>query len=267
MNAKAYTDPEDKVEQYRLRGERHEAKILQSMQAQFQRQREYIIGKLETTPTPTKGYTRKAWLDDVVDWGPFDEEMARALAPILLGIIGETGQYAVQEVGLDPSLFNAFNQAVQDYYNGRSTKVSKSINDETEKQLRAELSQGIQSGETSYELRARIEKVFGFAATVRADRIARTEVTTAQSFADIEGWDQSGVVEAKEWYTAMDERVCKFCRPMHGQKVGLKKNYFKKGDVFEGDDGKTIALDYTDIIGPSLHSNCRCVLLPILIET
>ncbi|MBY4210805.1 minor capsid protein [Rhodococcus fascians] len=192
--------------------------------------------------------------------------MAKTHAPLLLGVIAETGKYSMEQVALDPSLFNTFNQAIQDYYQGRSNKVAKDTNDETEKQLRAELSQGIQAGETSFELRARIEKVFGSALTYRADRIARTEVTTAQSFADIEAWTQSGVVESKEWYTALDERVCKFCRLMHGKVIGLKANFFSKGDVFEGDDGKTISLDYTDINGPSLHANCRCTLLPIVTD-
>lgn len=258
---------EDKVEQYRLRGERHEENFLRVTRAQFDRQRDFIIGKLDTTPTPTKSYSRKDWLNDVVDWSGFDDDLAKALAPVMLQIINETGKYAMQQVALDPSLFNTFTQSIQDYYNSRSTKVAKSVNDETEKQLRAELSEGIRNGETSFELRARIEKVFGFAATVRADRIARTEVTTAQSFADIEGWDQSGVVEAKEWFTAGDERTCKFCRPMNGKIIGLKKNYFNKGDVFEGDDGKTMNVDYSDIQGPALHGNCRCVLLPVLTET
>ncbi|CAH0191148.1 phage head morphogenesis protein [Rhodococcoides fascians] len=239
--------------------------MLQRLRGQFDMQRSIVLGKLETTPTPTKGYTRKDWLNDVVDWDGLDKEMAKTLAPLLLGVIAETGKYSMEQVALDPSLFNTFNQAIQDYYQGRSNKVAKDINDETEKQLRAELSQGIQAGETSYELRARIEKVFGSALTYRADRIARTEVTTAQSFADIEAWTQSGVVESKEWYTALDKRVCKFCRPMHGKVIGLKQIYFSKGDVFEGDDGKTISLDYTDIKGPSLHANCRCTLLPVVL--
>ena len=238
--------------------------MLQRLRGQFDMQRSIVLGKLDTTPTPTKGYTRKDWLNDVVDWDGLDKEMAKTLAPLLLGVIAETGKYSMEQVALDPSLFNTFNQAIQDYYQGRSNKVSKDINDETEKQLRAELSHGIQAGEMSFELRARIEKVFGSALTYRADRIARTEVTTAQSFADIEAWSQSGVVEAKEWYTAQDERVCKFCSPMHGKVIGLNKKYFSKGDVFEGNDGATIALDYTDIKGPSLHTNFRCVLLPVV---
>lgn len=260
-------DPDDKVQQYRLRGERHEENFLRVTRAQFDRQRDFILGKLDTTPMPTKSYSKKDWLNDVVEWSAFDDELARALAPVMLAVINETGKLAMEQVALDPSLFNTFNQAIQDYYNSRSTKVSKSVNDETEKQLRAELAEGIRSGETSYELRARVEKVFGFAATVRADRIARTEVTTAQSFADIEAWDQSGVVEAKEWFVAGDERVCRLCRPMNGKIIGLRDNYFNKGDVYVGDEGQSINLDYSDIQGPSLHNNCRCVLLPVLIET
>lgn len=235
------------------------------MRAEFDKQRAHIISKLDTMPTPAKGMKHKDWLDDVTDWEDFDAQLAKALAPIMLGVIADTGKMAMEQVALDASLFNAFTQSIQDYYNSRSQKVSKDVNDETEKQLRAELSEGIRGGETSFELRARVEKVFGFAATVRADRIARTEVTTAQSFADIEAWTQSGVVEAKEWYTALDERTCKFCRPMQGQIVGLNKKYFDKGDVFEGDDGQTINLDYADVQGPALHANCRCVLLPVLI--
>jgi hypothetical protein len=213
-------DPDETVEQYRLRGERHETAILQAMRPRFDRQLFAVVGKLDTSPMPAKGMKRKDWLNDVVDWCEFDQQLARALAPLLLAVVAETGRYAMQQVALDPSLFNTFTQSVQDYYNGRSTKIAKDINDETEKQLRAELSQGIREGEISHELRARVEKVFGFASTVRADRIARTEVTSAQSFADIEGWDQSGVVEAKEWYTAQDERVCNFCAPMKARRSG-----------------------------------------------
>ncbi|PYE14058.1 SPP1 gp7 family putative phage head morphogenesis protein [Williamsia limnetica] len=240
--------------------------MLESLRRQFEVQRTIVLGKLDTTPTPTKGYTRKDWLSDVVDWGDLDKEMARVLAPLLLGIVAETGKCAFEQVNLDPSLFNTFNQAIQTYYQLRSSRIAKDVNDETEKQLRAELSQGIQAGETSFELRARVEKVFGAALIYRADRIARTEVTRAQSFADIEGWTQSGVVEGKEWFTAQDERVCKFCRPLNGKVVPLTKNFFSNGDVFEGDGGKTINLDYDDVPGAPLHGNCRCVLLPVLVE-
>lgn len=51
---------------------------------------------------------------------------------------------------------------------------------------------------------------------------------------------------------------------MNGKVIGLKENYFNQGDVFEGDNRRTVKLDYSDVQGPSLHGNCRCVLLPVL---
>ena len=269
---KAFAD--DKVDEYRRKGERHEEIMMKALREQFEQQRFTVLDKLATTPTPSKSYSRKDWLGDVVDWTDFDAAMARVLAPIILTILSDTGRVAMEQVNLDPSLFDVFQQSVQDYYNQRSTKIAKDVNDETEKQLRAELSQGIRDGETSFELRARVEKVFGAALTYRADRIARTEVTRAQSFADSEAWDQSGVVEAKEWYTALDERTCSWCRDLHGKVIGLRTNYFNKGDIqaveTTGKDGKpktiTMTHDYDDVAGPPGHAQCRCVLLAVLKE-
>ena len=102
------------------------------------------------------------------------------------------------------------------------------MTDETEKQLRASLSDGVPAGESRYELRARVEAVMGSASTIRADRIARYEVTHSQTYGDLQAWTQSGVVVGTEWYTAHDERVCLGCRSQDGRVVGLSRNYFDK---------------------------------------
>ncbi|MGB3822436.1 MAG: phage minor head protein [Rhodococcus qingshengii] len=267
---------ENKVADYiRLSG-RHEENLLQTSRQQFDHQCDVIVGKLDVVPVANSltAKKRKAWLDDVVDWDAFDDEFKRAIAPILLSLINEIGTVAYQDIAIDASTFSVFNEAVQDYIRGRSTKIAKDVNDETEKQLRATLAEGITAGENSFELRARVESVFGFAATTRADRISRTESTRATAFADIAAWDQSGVVEAKEWYTARDEMVCKWCRAMDGKVVALQANYFTKGDVqsVDGTDSKgepkvfTQHHDYDDVIGPPNHVNCRCTLLPVLVE-
>jgi hypothetical protein len=65
------------------------------------------------------------------------------------------------------------------------------------------------AGESTYELRAKVESIMGSASTMRADRIARTKVARAQGYGDIQAWTQSGVVQGKEWYTARDEMVCR----------------------------------------------------------
>ena len=53
----------------------------------------------------------------------------------------------------------------------------------TEKQLRASLSQGVIPVESTFQLRARVEMIMGSASTMRADRIARTEVARAMDMA------------------------------------------------------------------------------------
>jgi SPP1 gp7 family putative phage head morphogenesis protein len=162
-------------------------------------------------------------------------------------------------------MFDPFTPAIKDYFENRSLKVVKDVDDETRKQLRATLSQGVQDGEGGYELRARVEAVFGNASTIRADRIARTETSRAQGFADVEAWTQSGVVSGKEFFTSEDEKVCIFCDEMDGKVVDLKENFFDKGDSLTVGD-KTLQFNYDDISTGNLHVSCRCVLLPVRAE-
>lgn len=207
----------------------------------------------------------------LLDWDSYDESFKAAVAPYLYQVIIETGADAMEALGMAPSQYDPFAAAIRKYQDERTTKIATDVNDETEKQIRASLTEGLNAGESAHQIRARIEQVFGTASTMRADLIASTEVARAQSYADVEAWGQSGIVTAKEWYTALDERVCTFCGPMHGRVINLDENYFDKGDVQieEGTskNGKktssTYNHDYDDVTGPPLHPRCRCALLPV----
>lgn len=174
--------------------------------------------------------------------------------------------------GLDVPTFDPYKKNIQNWFNSKAEKVGGDVNAETEKQLRATLSEGIQLNESTYELRARIENVLGFASTRRADNIARTESARAQTYADLAAWKQSGVVIETRWYTARDERVCIYCSDMDGKTVGLDKPYWREGDEmqvdYEGRGGETrtgtLKFNYGDVKGAPLHSSCRCVLIPIV---
>jgi hypothetical protein len=58
----------------------------------------------------------------------------------------------------------------------------------------------------------------------------------------MEAYEQSGVVEQKQWLTAPD--CCDRCAELDGKVVGLEEEFF--------DD------DYGDGTEPPLHPNCRC---------
>jgi SPP1 gp7 family putative phage head morphogenesis protein len=189
-------------------------------------------------------------------------ELALLFEPIYTDHIREAGQHAMLLVSATG--FDYEDPAILSFLQRRPQKISKFVNRETDKQLRAELAEGIAAGESIEELGARIEKVYAAAAGYRSERIARTETIRANNFASIEAWKQSGVVEAKEWFTAKDDRLCQYCRPMDGKTVSLKGTYFKLGEEFEGDEGDTLKFDFESIQGPPLHPNCRCTLLPVL---
>lgn len=100
--------------------------------------------------------------------------------------------------------------------------------------------------------------------TVRAERIVRTEVIRASNMGSQLAWKQSGVVEKKERYTALDERVCPYCWPMHWKIIWLDDNYYDKGEVIWGAGGEMMRNTYDDIKYAPLHPNCRCTLLPVV---
>lgn len=200
---------------------------------------------------------------------PFDVEAeAAALAALLYVIYEDHLREAGQQAGILVGLvgFDMDAPGVQSYLKQRPGRISKGINEETDKQLRATLAEGINAGESIDELAARVEHVYGAASGYRAERIARTEARRTSTQGELEAWDQSEVVSGKEWFTAKDERVCPLCGPMNGKVVDLQSNYFDKGDEYEGSDGNKIKLDFEDTVGPPLHVSCRCDLLPVLIE-
>jgi SPP1 gp7 family putative phage head morphogenesis protein len=232
-----------------------------------------VLAAVDNTPQQ-RSVRSKDYVADLIQWDTYDEAMKQVLAPYLYAVIIELGQDAIAELGLQPSQYDPYTPNIMRYQDERSTKIAADVNDETEKQLRASVTEGLVNGESTHQIRARIEQVFGFALTQRADLIAQTEVARAQTFGDIEAWTQSGLVEGKEWYTAHDERVCKFCGPMDGRVTGLNEVFFSKGDVQVEDatnrkgEKTTVTYnhDYDDVPGAPLHPRCRCVLLPVRVR-
>ena len=55
--------------------------------------------------------------------------------------------------------------------------------------------------------------------------------------ASILRWKETGVVEAQQWWTALDERVSDICSSLHGKKIPLGDNFFDKGDTLKTPKG------------------------------
>lgn len=252
-----------KVSRYRQAADMYEGQMAAALATQFNAQKTQILANLDYARIGQKGYTKKDWLQDLIDWAEATANMNAAIKPLIHSVLITAGQDATQSLGLEASMFDSFTPAIMEYFQDRSVKIASDVDDETEKQLRASLSDGILQGESTNQLRARVESVMGSASTMRADRIARTEVTRAQGYGDIQAWSQSGVVTGKEWFTAEDEHVCAFCESLDGTTYGLNSNVFSKGDSLTI-GSQTQSYNYDDVPSPPLHPNCRCTLLPIM---
>ncbi len=243
----------------------YEVLFLRTTRSLFDKQKKVVLRNFKKRYNAEKGMrptvAKAIDLVDLIETDKAREAFYKGLTPLMRATVKDVGSESLLLVG--SSGFDIDDPNVVKFFETRGNRIATDINAETDKQLRKSLSEGINAGESIDDLTARIEDIYGAAAGYRAERIARSEMIKASGFAQDEAWQQSGVVEAKEWFTAKDERVCEFCGDMDGKIVELGDNYFDKGDVMSV-AGKDLQLDYWDIDTPPLHASCRCTLLPVL---
>lgn len=180
--------------------------------------------------------------------------------PILMEEVVAAGQQALSLVGVEEVYMPySIRDAVR--YNVR--KFSKSMLDTDRKKLTDVIAVGIDEGKSMAEIRRQIQDAFDSMRKNQARLITQTEVIKASNMASVDAFEQSGVVEAKQWLTAEDDRVDeKLCKPMNGRIIDLDGKFFKKGDSFNG-----FKFDYESIRWPPIHAGCRCTILPVLVRT
>jgi len=248
---------------------RYTRQITRVSRVMFNHQKEDALKWLDENADKLKGFSfKKGWADEIIDWKGYEKQFAKDVRAILGLIIEEIGEAEFARIIGDGEKFDPKTAEINIFLETTANENSIAVNRETEKQIKATLKEGIAGGESTNELKARVESVFGTASTQRAYKIALTESAIAQNYADVQAWKQSGVVVAKEWFTAEDGTVCGWCAEMDGKQIPLDDDFFEKGDWFSYTDhnGKEHAchLNYRDIGEPPLHPECRCVLLPIM---
>lgn len=137
--------------------------------------------------------------------------------------------------------------------------VARSVDKTTKEKVFDLIEKMNNEGKGAEEIARAIDIQFQEFSRTRARTIARTEITRASTEAEIQAFEQSWVVEWKEWYVALDERTCPDCMSMHWKTIWLRENFINKGEEVRG-----VVYDYADVAWPSLHPNCRCTLLPIV---
>lgn len=261
---------DQKIALYRQRAEVYEESMLKALHGQFEAQRAEVLSKaqagelhkaIDAATSRTKAQQQKRdWLAALLAWSAYTDTMRKALAPILYALVVETGGQAMQQVGKDPSQFDPTDLDVLNYSQHQAQQIAEWLNAETEKQLRASLTEGVNNDENDDQLRARVETVFGAALTYRAARIAATETTRAQGFADVAAWKQAGNVTGKVWLVESNN-PCVFCQNLDGTVVELGSNFFEAGDIMSV-SGQTRKVN-DPVPYPPVHQYCQCVLMPV----
>lgn len=256
-----------KVKAYTAKALAYERLVRRKARKMFNAQKQDTLEWLKQHAKADNKYTKKDWSDDILDWEAYTNDFRDDLKQIFKMIIAEIGMDAFNALIADGG-FDPYTEAIKNFVDSETYRASLEINTESQKQIKATLAQGMRNGETVQQLTARVLEVFGNASSSRAFTIAQTECALVMNKADEEAWEQTGVVEAKEWFTAEDEQVCGFCSDMNGKVIALSDNFYEKGDQIGFLDSKGnehfMKLDYRDIGEPPIHPNCRCVLLPVL---
>ena len=142
-------------------------------------------------------------------------------------------------------------------------KFALVVDKTTKKEIIKIIKKGNNEGLGIPDINENIKSKFKKYSINRINTISRTEITNAVNYARLEAWEQSRVVEGKEWFTAQDERTCPYCNNMHWKTIWLKETFFKNWETIRVDND-SVTLDYWDINWPALHTSCRCDLIPIV---
>lgn len=225
----------------------------------FTRQEKETLKKLEQTQKAAFDVN-----DVLLDLSAEDKIAFEIFIPILEELVKDQGNDALTFLGLDEQVLELSDE-VNNYFKTRAFNGIKKMNSTTQKQLKSELQKAIAAGESIPQISKTIQNVFTFASKTRADRIAETETLRAANVANLTAYKQSGVVQGKEWFTALDERVCQWCGPIHGKTKSLDINYFNQGEKVTGREGGVLDLSFENVDSPPLHPSCRCVLIPVVV--
>ena len=127
-------------------------------------------------------------------------------------------------------------------------KAEWSISENTRDMLRSDVSQAIEQGWSNDRLAAAIEGNHGFSPE-RAEMIARTETAFADCAGNMAAYQESGIVQGKEWLLGSEHDLDDECNLNQEAGVIPLDEDFPSGDPY-----------------PPSHPRCVCDYIPALIE-
>jgi len=181
------------------------------------------------------------------------------LSPHIRLTLAEAGRDAMNDLNIGVS-FDVSEPKVLDYMRARENLI-KGVVEKTFDDLKRDISEGIDAGESIDKIAARVQERMGPIADSRATMIARTEVIGASNGGKVLAWQQSGVVTGKRWLASTSHMGANDPNPVrdshveaHGQEVGIN-------EAFQVGDGEGLAPGQIGL--PEEDINCRCTMLAV----
>lgn len=177
---------------------------------------------------------------------------------IQLKLFQEEANQSLKEINIDEVF--VIGESLDKWLIQNIQRIRTSVDQTTKEKIAQKIDEWIQQGIWTDEITRKLEGVFTELQTVRLNQIVRSETIRAGIDASLEARKDSWVVEEKEWFTALDERVCPHCAPMNWKRIKLRENFYNKWS--KTDTGLNI--NYMDVWWAPLHVSCRCTLIPII---
>lgn len=206
-----------------------------------------VLSKLSKAKSVSEINTKA--LNGIFDVSDENKIFATISIPFITEFITDSGKEAVEM--LNPAEEFSVTEKIQAYIKERAKETAKAVNDTTLEKLSRVLAEGIEAGEGIADLTDRVRGVYDEYPTYRAETIARTEATAANNRGLMEGYDQSGIANSKEWIATNDSRTRDSHSHADGEVVSLDDE-FSNGLKYPGDPSAD----------PAETINCRCVLAP-----
>ena len=195
-------------------------------------------------------FSAKKWVAAIVEMAsPILLDQAKTEGEQAASNFGKPGLNILEDAGVASSLKDSIDLFASHY------------TDTTAEQVYGKIQESLAAGDSLDEISDKIQGVYGYASSVRADMVAKTETFRVGNYATKTGWQQTGVKTIK-WYTAEDSDVCEFCQQENGKIISVDDNFYDQGDNITLDTGQSLSLDYGDVGAPPLHVSCRCYIRP-----
>ena len=215
--------------------------------------------------------------EKMADWA---DDLATKSAVHVSGLVELAGKESLRSATVaaggdlaEMGMFNLQNTRTADWISAQTSRIGTGCTATHTKELRKIMERGAREGLSPGQMASEMRRIQkdgkGVFSRYQAERIARTEASFATTAGQIQGWQQSGVVEGKQFIVS--SAPCEYCDSVHAQyeniSVPLDTPLFEKGAQLgpASGEGKVITLDYSALQGPPIHPNCVCDLTPVMI--